>query len=340
MSSALFDVIPADRREAVWAALKVAFGRAPPERLRPVTSGGSGALIFRTEVAGKPYLLRLENQSGGLRETEAAHRSMEIAAAARVAPPVRYANWRAGVAIMDFLDERPLAEYTGGAAGLAREVGGLIARLQRTTPFPAFAEDYPAVLRRMFDVLRSCGLFADGLLDPHLEAFETIRSVYPWDEDARVSSHNDLHPGNFLFDGERLWLIDWETACRNDAAVDVAIALNYLAPTLELEAILLQAWMGHPPDKRLRARLMLMRALVLVFYAAAPNGLVATFQNKPDTDLTAPTPAEFWTEVGAGRLMLGAPNVVVLGRKVALRAFLDRTRTAAFQTALAILRGA
>jgi thiamine kinase-like enzyme len=41
-----------------------------------------------------------------------------------------------------------------------------------------------------------------------------------------VSSHNDSIPSNILFDGDRLWLIDWESAYRNDPLVDVAIVLD------------------------------------------------------------------------------------------------------------------
>ena len=68
----------------------------------------------------------------------------------------------------------------------------------------------------------SSGLFAPGLLDRHQKGFERIREAYPWDAAALVSSHNDPNPANILFDGERLWLIDWETAYRNDPLVDVA----------------------------------------------------------------------------------------------------------------------
>jgi thiamine kinase-like enzyme len=73
-----------------------------------------------------------------------------------------------------------------------------------------------------------------------------------------VSSHNDSIPSNILFDGDRLWLIDWESAYRNDPLVDVAIVLDSFAILPELEDVLLRAWFGRAPDDALRARLVFM----------------------------------------------------------------------------------
>lgn len=88
-----------------------------------------------------------------------------------------------------------------------------------------------------------------------------------WNSDEAVSSHNDILPRNLLFDGERLWLVDWESAYCNDPVVDMATMLDNFAPSPELEEVLLQAWLGHPPDRSLRDRLELMRALTRLFYA-------------------------------------------------------------------------
>jgi aminoglycoside phosphotransferase (APT) family kinase protein len=67
------------------------------------------------------------------------------------------------------------------------------------------------------------GLFAPGVLDAYTEHLARIREIYVWDSEKSVSSHNDPLPNNILFDGERLWMIDWESAYRNDPLVDVAI---------------------------------------------------------------------------------------------------------------------
>ena len=42
-----------------------------------------------------------------------------------------------------------------------------------------------------------------------------MAAVYPHDDAEMVSSHNDLFkPDNMLFDGNRLWLVDWRPLSR------------------------------------------------------------------------------------------------------------------------------
>ena len=83
------------------------------------------------------------------------------------------------------------------------------------------------------------------------------------------SSHNDPVPRNVLFDGERLWLIDWESAYRNDPLVDVAIALDSFTSSADLESVLLKAWLGRASGDGLYTRLAFVRALTRLYYARA-----------------------------------------------------------------------
>jgi hypothetical protein len=210
VSGPFLDVIPANHRDTARTALSSAFGAAQVTALDPVVGGASGALTFKAVVAGRPYLLRLETRRGPLRNPHQ-YTCMQIAADAGIAPPVRYVSDEAGAVIVDFLGERPLRDHPGGEIAIAREIGHLVARLQATPAFPGLA-DYVTILGRMLGYVRSANVFVAGLLDRHVEEFERIRSAYRSDSATLVSSHNDPNYGNLLFDGERLWLIDWETA--------------------------------------------------------------------------------------------------------------------------------
>ena len=305
--------------------------------VQPITTGAS-ASIYRIEVDGRPWLLRLESfQRDEVRDPHRAYLCMRSAADARIAPAVLHADAAAGVAIMAFVSDRPLDGFPGGSAALARALGALAARLQATPVFPPVA-DYPAIVGGLLERLRGTGLYG-SLLDPHRDGFERLREAYPWDESILVSSHNDPHPGNILFDGERLWLIDWESAYRNDPAVDLAIMTMYLSGTPELQEVLLQSWGGLPSDPRLRARVFVMRQLAKLFYGCA-NGLYLS-GTRPDlveTDLSAPIPAEFSAAIRDGRLVQNSPEAQRIGGKVALRAFLEDVTSPAFAEALAVLR--
>jgi aminoglycoside phosphotransferase (APT) family kinase protein len=319
MGLSWLDTIPENLHDAAKEAVSSAFGHTPVTAIDPVLGGWSGAVAYRVEVSGRFYLVRMEVRRGPLRNPHQ-YTCMRIAAGASLAPPVHYANDDTGAAIMDFVMQRPLHEYPGGPLALAKALGELVAKLQATAPFPDLG-DYRMFLERMLAYLRS--VFAEGLLDPHLEAFEHIRQAYAWDAESHVSSHNDPNEYNILFDGQRLWLIDWETAYRNDPLVDVAILVENHAQTPELEDALVRSWLGREPSREIRERLRLMRLMTRLYYA----GLLMMSTGKPGapiTDLVAPTPDEFRSMVAAGHLQPTATETRVLLSKMLLSGFLAR----------------
>src|SRR5205085_2426022 len=179
---------------------------------------------------------------------------------------LHYFDETARVAVMDFIEQRPLQAYPGGPRALVQALGGLLARVQATPVFPYFV-NYPEIVARLFAHVCRTGLFAPGALDRHVERLALLRQAYDAGSTALVSSHNDSIPSNILFDGKRLWLIDWESAYRNDPLVDVAIMLDNLAPSRELDDIFLAACFGGRLDEGLRPRLELVRALTRLYYA-------------------------------------------------------------------------
>jgi Ser/Thr protein kinase RdoA (MazF antagonist) len=319
------------------AALGAAFGPTPPAEVQPVSGGASGALIFRVLVNERWYLLRIETRADAMRNPHQ-YICLARAADAGIAPPVRLVDAENGVVIMDFLTNRPLASFPGGAPALVRELGALAARLQSTEGFPEIS--YREMLERMTDSLQRSGLFAPDVLGPHAAALERISTVYPWHADPLVASHNDPNARNILFDGERLWLVDWETAYRNDPMTDVAIMAENFAPTDELEETLLGAWRRRTPDDFIRARLHVMRVLTRLYYAGL---ILSPFAMnppaEPDGDLTHLTPRQLAAEVGKGRLTVGTAEFMYAFGKMLLGGFLAGTRQPRFEQALRVLGG-
>jgi hypothetical protein len=331
----LLDVLPADRRETARSALAAAFGATPLTALQPVTGGASGALIYRIEIDRKPYLFRMEMRRSPFRNPHQ-YVCMQTAVDAGIAPPVHHLDPVEGIVIMDFMPQRPLTEYPGGPMALARGLGRLIARLQATPVFPEL-RDYLVILDRMLGFIRGSNMFAAGLLDAHAAGFERIRKVYPWNPSALVSSHNDPNPRNIIFDGERLWLIDWETAFRNDPLTDVAIVAENFGTTPELEDALLEGWLSRTPDRPLRARLVLMRQLTRLFYAGILlGGFAGAPRTAPDGDLTAPTADGFRAAIAEGRLKAGSPEIIYTLGKMFLAGFLAGLAAPEFEYALSV----
>jgi Phosphotransferase enzyme family len=332
------DAIPEARRDGVHTALSAAFGTWEVGALQPISGGVSGALIFRFDVRERTYVLRIEPERVAPHHRRRGFTCMAAAAAAGVAPTVHYTDPATGVAIMDFVSSRPLCEHPGGAAGMMRALGALVARVQTTPSFPMLG-NYPEMIGHMLDTLSRSGLFAAGLLEPHSNGLARIRAVLPWEASSLVSSHNDPNPRNILFDGERLWLVDWELAFRNDPLVDIAILTTELAETPELEKLLLETTFGRTPDRALRARLSVMRLLTRAFYGCIVLENFARVQRStPDANLAAFTPASFRAAVAEGRLASGAQETAYAFGKMSLTAFIDGLAAPGFDEVLEMVK--
>jgi thiamine kinase-like enzyme len=108
------------------------------------------------------------------------------------------------------------------------------------------------------------------------------KAVQGQPEHAPAPCHNDLLTANFLHDGERVQIIDWEYAGMGDRFFD----LGNFAVNNELDEDgqerLLEAYFGEPPDDRRRASLKLFR--FMSDFREAMWGVVQTSVSELDYD--------------------------------------------------------
>lgn len=180
-------------------------------------------------------------------------REVMTANAAHVAGFAPRMEWAGpGVMVSAFVEAR-----TFGAADVranAERIARLLADFHRTMPLhvtgPGFMfwpfhviRDYAATLKR--DRSRMSGRLAEFLA--LADALEKAQDPLPI-----VFGHNDLLPANFLDDGHRLWLIDFEYAGFSTAMFDLAgAASNAEMDESEAEAFL-AAYFRKTPSPEIR----------------------------------------------------------------------------------------
>jgi aminoglycoside phosphotransferase (APT) family kinase protein len=330
------DIVPPGRRDAARAALALVTGGHDVGPVTLLKGGVSGALIYRVDRGQRSFVLRLEPERIAMEHRRRGFACMEAAATIGVAPRVHLADPIAGIAVMDLVDAKPITTHPGGRLGIAGELGTLIGKIQTTEPFPTMLGGDEDVVGSALQSLAGSGLFAAGLLDRHRDELARIRAAAPWDPSSLVSSHNDPNPRNLLFDGVRLWLVDWELASRNDHLFDLAIATTEIAATPDLETALLTAALGHAPDAALRARLRVVRQLTRLFYGCIALDAVAAGRPQREDSLDALSPAQFQAAAAQGRLAPG--EIGYAFGKMSLAAFIDGCSARDFEQSLALAR--
>ena len=165
-----------------------------------------------------------------------------------------------------------------------------------------------------------------------------VAAVYPRHEPAEmVSSHNDLFkPDNILFDGDRVWLVDWEAAFLNDRYADLATVANLLVTDDAEEMVYLQEYFGQPPDEYQRARFFLMEQLVHMFYAMVFLCLSSSTEPKSQND-KPPELQGFPRRMWAGKVNLKENATKIVYGKVHWEQLVHNTRQTRFNEALRIV---
>ncbi len=179
---------------------------------------------------------------------------------AGVSPPVLYHE--PGVLVIEFIEGRTLAAPDFQDPATLDRALALVQRAHRTIPqflrgpvqiFWAFhvIRDYAATLHDAKS--RHLGL-VPGLLVNAAELEEAVGQI------DLVFGHNDLLPANFLDDGKRLWLIDWDYAGFNSPLFDLGGLAANNGLSLEQEAHVLTTYFGSRPDNDSWRRYLAMKA--------------------------------------------------------------------------------
>ena len=331
---------PAAARPAIDRALMKAFATVEFDSATPISGGLGGAGLWRIRVGGIAYVLRVEGARDTFRDPVRGYACMRIAASALLAPRVRYACAADGVAIMDLIAPHSLAmDYPGAGHELVVELAQAVRLLHETPAFPPLV-DYLDGVDALIGQHRRTDLLDPAATDDLFARYGDLRAAYRTLEGDRVSSHNDLNPGNVLYDGARLWLIDWESAFLADRYVDLATVANWFARGPAAEDALLKTYFGRAPDAEQRARFYLMRQVNHIFYGVMfLNGAAAERPGArlADRSLAGPSLAALGQQLGAGAFGLSAWDDRVTYGKARLAAALDGLRDPAFAEALAAL---
>lgn len=322
-------MIPSEKSAAVSRGLSEAFGTTKIDEICRITTGLSTDLVYRIVVKGAPFVMRILMRMDERNDPARVFGCMRAAADAGVAPRVWYANTDDGVTIIDWIEAVPFP-----AAEALVQLPATLARLHALPAFPK-AFNYTTAHNFFIWRLRGSDLLPAGEMEEAFRRCEQICAAYPRLDGDMVSCHMDLKPENILFDGNRVWLVDWQAAFVNDRYFDLSIVANFVVTGGADERIFLESYFGHPPDEYQTARFFLMRQ-VMHMLSAAVFLLLGSAGRPVERNGNRPSFRDFHERVWAG-VDLRDNDVKVVYGKVHWEQLLENVRQPRFDEALRIV---
>lgn len=226
-----------------------------------VTSLGGGItnLNYRVEAPGQTCVVRIPGRNSAQLGIDRAreHACAVAAHESGVAPAVVAFLKEDGVLITEFVRGRSVTVKEMRHSEMVRRAAEAVRRYHAGRPFPgtfspfrAIREYHALAVARRVVLPPRCGWMFEQV--DRLEA-SLIRAGH-----TLSPCHNDLLPGNFLDDGKRLWIVDWEYAAMGDVYFDLANFAAHHQLSVTLERVLLDAYFGRVPAGAV-ARLRLMK---------------------------------------------------------------------------------
>jgi thiamine kinase-like enzyme len=250
--------------------------------------GGLTNRVYRVDLPDGRFVLRIpgEGTEDYIDRKVEAHNA-RVAAAAGVSPEVVYVDADDGLMLTRYVDgcvtmsAELFASRTGAPARAARA----LKQMHDCGQAFQFRFELFAMIDEYLGVLRKLGAqLPDGYHDAVKEA-EVVRQVLNARPGRLAPCHCDPLAENFLDDGERMWVVDWEYSGMNDPIWDlgdVSVEADFNA---DQDQEMMQAYCDGPVPPAVFGRMVIYKAMCDLLWTLW--GLIQHANNNPAEDFWA-----------------------------------------------------
>ena len=289
--------------------------RATPTTITRLAGGLSGAGVHRVDADGRSFVLKISRSDESIDKWRTWLQILQLAADAGIAPRVIHADEARRAVVSEFVAGKSfIAVYHDPSHRDAaiRDLGRTLRRVH-DLPVPAGASSQEP--RELLATTWSGLSDVAGIPVFVGDAVQRVLDETPPDGGREtVLSHNDVNPGNLVYDDDKLVLVDWDAAGRNHPYYDLAAIAVFLRMDNETCRRLLSAHDGEPVAE-LPVFFAYMRRLIAVLCPVVgmgmqvANGRGAARSGAPNETLeSALSLGEFYQKLRTGELRLDSPE--------------------------------
>jgi thiamine kinase-like enzyme len=223
-------------------------------------SGGLTNRNLKISTASGDYVARISSNKSSLLaiDRQSEYENSKIAAGIGVGAPVFDYLPEFGLLVIGYLPGKTYSNLD--VSNNLSRIAGACNLLHKAAPFTRDFDMFVIQENYQKLVIESGFRFPNGYHQyaPHLSRIKSALAVL---DDGRVPCNNDLLPANFIDDGKKIWLIDYEYSGNNDACFELGnIWSEAKLPISALEELVTAYYGSSRPEKLARAWLFALLA--------------------------------------------------------------------------------
>jgi thiamine kinase-like enzyme len=242
--------------EDVGALLARVPSLAGEPRVIAELAGGLTNRNYKVTTPDGAFVARIWSDGGLLAiDRDCEYRNSVIAARAGVGAPVLDYRPEDRVLVLGFLDGVTFGNDDVRDPGNIPRIAAAVRRLHAA---PRFGNDFDMfrIQPRYREVARSGGMRVPAGYDDFAPQFAAARAALAATAEGTVPCNNDLLAANFIDNGDRIALIDYEYSGNNDPCFELGNIAAECGLDTDALATLVTAYYGHPrPSRIARAEL-------------------------------------------------------------------------------------
>ena len=223
-------------------------------------SGGLTNRNLKISTASGNYVARISSNKSSLLaiDRQSEYENSKIAAGIGVGAPVFDYLPEFGLLVIGYLPGKTYSNLD--VSNNLNRIASACNLLHKAAPFTRDFDMFVIQEKYKKLVTESGFRFPNGYHQyaPHLSRMKSALAVL---DDGRVPCNNDLLPANFIDDGKKIWLIDYEYSGNNDACFELGNIWSEAKLPISALEDLVTAYYGSPrPEKLARAWLFALLA--------------------------------------------------------------------------------
>ena len=223
-------------------------------------SGGLTNRNLKIETDNGTFVARISSNESDLLsiDRESEYLNSQIAASVGIGAPVIDYLPNQGLLVIGFIQGK-----TYNDEDVANNLPKIAKSLKILHSAPKFVRNFDMfeIQKKYLAIVKSRGFKFPKSYENYEVMYDELFRIFTATDDGKVPCNNDLLPANFIDDGNKVWLIDYEYSGNNDPCFELGNIWSEASLSLEkLEELVYQYYGEHRTDKVARAWLFALLA--------------------------------------------------------------------------------